>query len=236
MGASNLIAMSGQSDLGARTPQAREISSRSRSIAREIVGDTGYEDRIRQRCVIATGDPEFANLLRFENDPVHAGIDAIRRGVNIYTDIRMVLVGITKVGHSCPVSCVLDCAAGEAIVERDGSTRTSAGFVALRNDLDDAIIVIGNAPSAALALCALIAEGGSPALVVGTPVGFVNAAESKELLRSLDVPSITCVGTRGGTPVAVACMNELIAIAGEANEAGEVAIGEDGGDGADALD
>lgn len=233
MGAPNLIAMSGQSDLGARTPQAREISSRSRSIAREIVGDSGYEDRIRQRCVIATGDPLFANLLRFENDPVRAGIDAIRRCVAIYTDIRMVLVGITKVGHSCPVSCVLDCAAGEAIVERDGSTRTSAGFVALRHDLDDAIIVIGNAPSAALVLCALIKDGASPALVVGTPVGFVNAAESKELLRSLDVPSITCVGTRGGTPVAVACMNELIAIAGEASEGDS---GEAGMDGEDILD
>lgn len=236
MRTSNLLAMFGQSDLGARTPQAREISSRSRSIAREIVGDTGYEDRIRQRCVIATGDPLFADLLRFENDPVHAGIDAIRRCVAIYTDIRMVLVGITKVGHSCPVSCVLDCAAGEAIVERDGSTRTSAGFVALRHDLDDAIIVIGNAPSAALALCALIGEGGSPALVVGTPVGFVNAAESKELLRSLDVPSITCVGTRGGTPVAVACMNELIAIAGEVSEAGDGVSGKGSGDRADAPD
>ena len=238
VGAPNLIAMSGQSDLGARTPQAREISSRSRSIAKAIVGDnagvdtegvTGYEDRVRQRSVIATGDPGFRDLLRFENDPVRAGIDAIRRGADIYTDIRMALVGITKVGHSCRVSCVLDCAAGEAIVERDGSTRTSAGFVALRHDLDDAIIVIGNAPSAALALCALIKDGASPALVVGTPVGFVNAAESKELLRSLNVPSITCVGTRGGTPVAVACMNELIAIAGEASEV-------DSGDGADAHD
>ncbi len=200
------------SDLGAVTPQAREISSRSRSIAKEIVGDTGYRDRIRQRCVIATGDPEFANLLRFGNDPVRAGIDAIRRNSAVYTDIRMVFVGISKIGHGCPITCVLDLAAGKDFVDRYGVTRTSAGFMALGRDLDDSIIVVGNAPSAALTVCELIKEGACPALVIGTPVGFVNAAESKELLRSLDVPSITCTGTRGGTPVAVACMNELIAI------------------------
>ena len=209
----NQMSMSEISDLGAFTIEAREISSRSREIARGIVGDTGYEDRIRQRCVIATGDPGFADLLRFENDPVRAGIDAVRHNKNIYTDIRMVLVGITRAGHDCRVTCVLDVASGRRLSDDQGLTRTSAGFVALEHDLDDAIIVIGNAPSAALAVCTLIEEGITPALVIGTPVGFVNAAESKEALRSLNIPSITSVGTRGGTPVAVACMNELIAIA-----------------------
>jgi precorrin-8X/cobalt-precorrin-8 methylmutase len=70
--------------------------------------------------------------------------------------------------------------------------------------------VIGNAPSALLVLCDLIQKGIKPALVIGTPVGFVNAAESKELLRTLDIPSISNEGTRGGTPVAVAAMNEII--------------------------
>ena len=204
--------MSETSDLGAITPQAIDISSRSRSIAKEIVGDTGYHDLIRQRCVIATGDPEFASLLRFVNDPVRAGIDAIRRKSAVYTDIRMISAGISKIGHECPITCVLDLAAGKDFVDRYGVTRTSAGFMALGCDLDGSIIVIGNAPSAALTLYKLIEEGASPALVIGTPVGFVNAAESKELLHSLDVPSITCIGTRGGTAVAVACVNELIAI------------------------
>jgi len=212
--------MPGTSDLGAVTPQAREISSRSRSIAREIVGDAGYHDRVRQRCVIATGDPEFASLLRFENDPVRVGIDAIRRNSAVYTDIRMVAVGISKIGHDCPVTCVLDLAAGKDFVDRYGVTRTSAGFMALGRDLDGSIVVIGNAPSAALTVCELIKDGVRPALVIGIPVGFVNAAESKELLRSLDVPSITCVGTRGGTPVAVASMNELIAITAQGGLSG----------------
>ena len=73
-------------------------------------------------------------------------------------------------------------------------------------------MVIGNAPSALLTVCAMIKEGIRPAVVIGTPVGFVNAAESKSLLRTLDIPSISTEGTRGGTPVAVAAINECITL------------------------
>jgi precorrin-8X/cobalt-precorrin-8 methylmutase len=88
-------------------------------------------------------------------------------------------------------------------------------FLACRDKLDGALIVIGNAPSAALTVCRLVEHGVRPALIIGTPVGFVNTAESKEAIRELDVPSITCAGTRGGTPIAVACGNELVASVGE---------------------
>ncbi len=195
-------------DLGARTREAQEISKKSRMIVRGIVGGDTPEDRIRQRCVIATGDPAFADLMRFNNNPVEAGIKAIRNGVTIFTDIKMAQVGITKRGHNCRVICVLDY--GDEIARRTGATRTSAGFMALEHELDGAIIVIGNAPSAAMTVCGMIEQGLRPALLVATPVGFVNAAESKERVRGLDVPSITCAGTRGGTPVAVAVVNELV--------------------------
>ncbi|MDO9098978.1 MAG: precorrin-8X methylmutase [Candidatus Methanoperedens sp.] len=195
-------------DFGARTREAREISDKSRAIVRSIVKGDAPEDRIRQRCVMATGDPAFAELMRFNNEPVKAGFEAIRRGATIFTDIRMAQVGITKRGHNCEVRCVLD--AGSDIAEKTGATRTSAGFMALEKELEGAIIVIGNAPSAALTVCDMIERGLKPALLVATPVGFVNAAESKERVRTLDAPSITCVGTRGGTPVAVAVVNELV--------------------------
>ncbi len=198
-------------DLGARTKEAREISEKSRAIVRSIVKGDSPEDRIRQRCVMATGDPAFADLMRFNNEPVKAGLEAICRGATIFTDIRMAQVGITKLGHNCDVRCVLD--EGGEITERTGATRTSAGFMALEKELQDSIIVIGNAPSAALTVCRMIEGGLMPALVVATPVGFVNAAESKEKVRGLFVPSITCVGTRGGTPVAVAVVNELVEMA-----------------------
>lgn len=198
-------------DLGARTREAMEISEKSRSIVRSIVKGDTPEDQIKQRCVMATGDPAFAELMRFNNAPVEPGIKAISESAVIFTDIRMAQVGITKRGHNCNVRCVLD--AGGDIAEKTGVTRTSAGFMALEKELAGAIIVIGNAPSAVLTVCGMIERGLKPALVVATPVGFVNAAESKELVRTLDVPSITCVGTRGGTPVAVAVVNELVEMA-----------------------
>lgn len=197
-------------EFGARTREAKEINEKSWSIVQSIVKGNTPEDRIRQRCVIATGDTAFAEIMRFDNDPVNAGINAIRNGRSIFTDIRMAQVGITRQGHKCDVRCVLD--EGADIARKTGVTRTSAGFMALETELDGAIIVIGNAPSAALTVCRMIDEGLRPALLVATPVGFVNAAESKEKVRTLAVPSITCVGTRGGTPVAVAVVNELVEI------------------------
>jgi precorrin-8X/cobalt-precorrin-8 methylmutase len=200
-------------DFGARTEEAQEIAKMSRALVRSIVKGDMPEDRIRQRCVIATGDPGFAGLMRFNNNPIKAGIEAINRDVTIFTDIKMAQVGITKRGHICDVRCALDY--GSEIAERTGATRTSSGFMALEKELEGAIIVIGNAPSAALTVCRMVERGLKPALLIATPVGFVNATESKEKVRSLDVPSITCIGTRGGTPVAVAVVNELIEMAAQ---------------------
>jgi precorrin-8X/cobalt-precorrin-8 methylmutase len=155
----------------------------------------------------------MAELLRFRLDPVEAGIGALDAAAPIVSDIRMVEVGLQKRSHASPILCMLDHGADLAAAE--GITRTSAGLLALGDQLEGAIIVIGNAPSALLALCSLIEKGLRPALVIGTPVGFVNAAESKALLRTLEVPSISNEGTRGGTPVAVAAMNEIITIRAE---------------------
>ena len=202
-------------DLGAHTQEAKAISMTSRNIAREIVGDDTPEDRVRQRCMIATGDPSVADIMCFNNDAIAAGVEAIKKGAPIFVDINMVKVGITKKRHNCDVICVLDEDEGAKIAHEYGITRTSAGFLACRDKLDGAIIAIGNAPSALLTVCRLLEHGIRPALIVGTPVGFVNAAESKEEILKMDVPSITCIGTRGGSPIAIACVNELVAIMGE---------------------
>ncbi|PWR70508.1 precorrin-8X methylmutase [Methanospirillum lacunae] len=195
-------------DIGADTEEGYDISSRSREIARNTIGDKTPEDRIRQRCSIAVGDFAMAELMRFCYDPVLAGLTALAKGVPIFTDIRMVETGIQKKGHTSQVHCVLDI---PAETEQSGTiTRTSAGFLAARDQLDGSIIVIGNAPSALLVVCDMIRDGCKPALVIGTPVGFVNAAESKEVLRTILIPSISNEGTRGGTPIAVAALNEII--------------------------
>ena len=197
-------------DPGAETKEAYEISKKSRTLARTMVGNANDEDRIRQRCSVAVGDFGMADLLRFCNDPVPAALTALRQGSPIITDIRMVKVGIQKKGHQSDIICALDF--GAEIARERGITRSSAGFIALKAKLAGSIVVIGNAPSALLSLCTMIQEGVCPAVVIGAPVGFVNAAESKELLRTIKVPSISTEGTRGGTPVAVAAMNECITI------------------------
>ena len=195
-------------DVGADTAEGYAISKKSRALAREAVGNRTPEDRVKQRCSIAVGDFAMADLMRFVNNPIPAVIGALQQGAPIITDIRMVRIGIQKKGHTSTVLCALDF--GADIVREQGITRSSAGFIALREQLPGSIVVIGNAPSALLSLCAMVREGVRPAAIIGAPVGFVNAAESKEVLRGIDIPSISSEGTRGGTPVAVAAVNECI--------------------------
>jgi len=195
-------------DIGADTKEGYAISTKSRALAREAIGNNTPEDRIRQRCSIAVGDFALADLMRFEYNPVKAVLDALRNKAPIITDIRMVQVGIQKKGHASEVICALDF--GAEIAKEKEITRSSAGFLALKDRLPGSIVVIGNAPSALLSVCAMVKEGVRPAAIIGAPVGFVNAAESKEVLRTIDIPSVSTEGTRGGTPVAVAALNECI--------------------------
>jgi len=197
-------------DPGATTPEAYEISKTSRTLARKMVGNVTSEDRVRQRCSVAIGDFAMADLLRFNVDPVEATLKALRNGAPIITDIRMVQVGIQKKGHRSEIVCALD--HGGDIAKERGITRSSAGFISLRDRVPGSIVIIGNAPSALLTVCEMIKEGNRPAVVIGAPVGFVNAAESKTLLRTLNIPSVSTEGTRGGTPVAVAAINECITL------------------------
>jgi precorrin-8X/cobalt-precorrin-8 methylmutase len=150
-----------------------------------------------------------SEIMEFCHDPIQAGLRALKEGAGIFTDIKMVEIGIVKKGHKSVVETMLG--AGDDLAASSGITRTSAGVFALQNELSGAIIVMGNAPSALMTLCELIESGRiKTALVIGTPVGFVNADKSKERLRATQVPSVSTVGTRGGTPIAVAAINEII--------------------------
>ena len=196
-------------DIGASTPEAIKISRKSRELISSMIGDRSLEDRITQRCVIATGDPSTADIMRFQKDPFQAGLKALERGAPIYVDIKMVQAGVLKKGHTSPIEAFID--QGDELAASMGITRTSAGVLALNEKLSGSIVVIGNAPSALLTLCEFMeSRRVLPDLVVGVPVGFVNALESKERLREISVPSISTAGTRGGTPIAVAAINEII--------------------------
>lgn len=196
-------------DIGASTAEAMQISRKSRMLISELIGDNSLEDRIRQRCVIATGDPAVAEILRFQNSPAEAGLRALQKGAPIFVDIKMMQAGVVKKGHQSEIDIMIG--QGDEQAEALGITRSSAGVLALKERLSGSIIAIGNAPSALLTLCELMESGEVlPELVIGAPVGFVNAAESKERLRKINVPSVSVVGTRGGTPIAVAALNEII--------------------------
>jgi precorrin-8X/cobalt-precorrin-8 methylmutase len=201
--------MEDYTDIGATTAEALEISTKSRHLISQMIGDNTLEDRIKQRCVIATGDPSVAEILRFRGRPGEAGMLALEKSAPIFADIKMVEAGILKKGHNSPVSAFIG--QGDALAKEKGITRSSAAVMALQEKLSGSIIVIGNAPSALLTLCDLLeSKKVLPRLVIGAAVGFVNAAESKERLREIDVPSISTAGTRGGTPIAVAAINEII--------------------------
>ncbi|MDS0261473.1 precorrin-8X methylmutase [Haloarcula sp. S1CR25-12] len=213
-------------DLGATTGDAMEIAETSMDRVRELVPDETLGDRIRQKAVHATGDPEFQYLVRFsgadESEVVRAGARAVLDEQPVVTDITMVKSGITGRGHSCPVRKAIG--NGAALAAETGMTRTAASVLELDRQgvYEGSVAVVGNAPTAALALADCIESGTRPAVVVATPVGFVKAAESRERVREVadehGVPAITTVGRRGGSGVAAGLTNELVHVASDARD------------------
>lgn len=216
-------------DLGATTENAMAIAETSMDRVRELVPDETLADRLRQKSVHATGDPEFQHLIRFtgepEAEPVRAGAQAVLNERPIVTDITMVKAGITGRGHDCPVRKAIG--NGAELANRTGMTRTAASVLELDREgiYDGAIAVVGNAPTAALALADCLEDGTRPAVVVATPVGFVKAKESRKRLRDVaqshGVPAITNVGRRGGSGLAAGLTNELVHVASDVRD-GEI--------------
>jgi len=172
-----------------------------------------HEFAILQRVIHATGDFSFAQSIRFHPAAIDSGLRAIRNGRNIYTDVTMVAAGIGRklsAANSGQVICrVSDDDVGRLAKER-GKTRSETAL-ALSSADNIGIVAVGNAPTALLAAMDLIAEGKLvPDLIIGVPVGFVNAAESKDLLLQQETPYITVLGRRGGSPVAAAIVNALL--------------------------
>jgi precorrin-8X/cobalt-precorrin-8 methylmutase len=170
-----------------------------------------------KRVVHACGDHQVASLIKFSPSATFSGLSAITGGSAIFTDVRMALAGINRhlaEACGCSVFCAMDEIKGQKEVRRQNTTRTAEAVYSLGERLNGAVVVIGNAPTALLALLDLIDNKGiAPALVVGMPVGFVQAEESKDELMKRDIPYITIVGTRGGSAMAVAAVNALLKIA-----------------------
>jgi precorrin-8X/cobalt-precorrin-8 methylmutase len=166
------------------------------------------------RIVRAEGDPNIATVVRFSPDSVDAGLQALKSGAEIITDVRMVEMGISRaLLHSRQVStrCLIDTPEVAARAQREGTTRSVAAIRELAPHLNGAVVAVGNAPTALLALLDLVDEEGiAPALIIGMPVGFVACAESKDELVKRPVPYITISGGRGGSSAAAATVNALL--------------------------
>lgn len=182
-------------------------------------GFSAREWRIARRLVHTTADFSILSQLRFSGDPVSAGRRALFRGAVIYSDSNMIKAGLSvpKLQRFCPAytrdSILCEVAAPEvaAFAKREGITRALAAVRLHERELDGCIFLCGNAPLALAGVIRMIVEGRArPALIVGMPVGFVNVLESKELLRSVDVPYVMLEGRRGGSPLAVASLHAIM--------------------------
>ena len=187
--------------------RAHPIETESYRILRELVdlSDLGPLSRaVAERVIHASADLEYADTLVLDETVLWGGLEVLRRGAPVVADVGMVAAGITAREALCFVS---DPRARE-ISEDLGTTRAAAGFrVAAKVVGSGAVWVVGNAPTALLELLDLNVE---PALVVGLPVGFVGAAESKEKLIESGLPAVTNRGPKGGSAVAAAALNALL--------------------------
>jgi precorrin-8X/cobalt-precorrin-8 methylmutase len=177
---------------------------------------TALEMPIVQRVIHATGDFDFERIIRFHPEAIKRGCDALKNGLDIFVDVKMVEAGINKIlldGLGGKIHCHISDEDVAIRAKRDGLTRAEASVDKVIAQSGDriGIVAIGNAPTALLRVMELIDNGSfSPALVIGVPVGFVSALESKELLNSKKYPFITCLGRKGGSPIAVSIINALM--------------------------
>jgi precorrin-8X/cobalt-precorrin-8 methylmutase len=202
------------------TGKGRRIEADSFAIVDAEAGDHGWPPdawQVVRRVVHATADFDFVRLMDVSDGAVRAGVEALRRGAPIVADVGMIAAGVSapRLGHfGCSVHSHI---ADPDVIEKAKAEDTTRAVMAMRKAKDlmqGGIVAIGNAPTALLEVARMVREEGvTPALVVGVPVGFVSAAESKAVAAELPVPTIVCKGRKGGSPVAVAVLHALLALA-----------------------
>ena len=175
---------------------------------------SGYEWQVVRRMIHTSADFELLKLVRFSPGAIQAGRAALARGCRVFTDTEMARCAI-PLRRMTPLDCTVTCLMNDPEVvtraKREGVTRALAAVDKAAPEMKGAIVVIGNAPTALLRLLELTRQGvAAPALVVGMPVGFVNAAESKALLAAQHaIPYITVAGRKGGSPLAGCVVNAM---------------------------
>lgn len=205
-----------KTDFKPMTVQPQEIEDLSFQIITDELGEHPFTEEqypVVQRVIHASADFDLGRSLVFHPDAVKSGIEAIRSGKIVVADVQMVQVGISKNRIEKFGGQVKVYISDRDVMEEAKRLNTTRAIISMRKaikEADGGIFCIGNAPTALLELIRMVKEGeAKPGLVIGMPVGFVSAAESKEELAKLDIPFITNIGRKGGSPVTVAALNAI---------------------------
>lgn len=193
-----------------------EIENKSFEIIEEGLKSNIFSSRellVLKRVIHTTGDFDYQNIIQFSDNAVEKAMEILKKGCSIVTDTKMAFSGINKralKNSNSSINCYIDDDRVYKMSIENGITRSMASMdMAVKEGAD--FFVIGNAPTALFRLGELIKEGKTnPKFIIGVPVGFVGAADSKEYIRSFNIPSITIKGTKGGSNVAASILNALL--------------------------
>ena len=199
-------------------PNPQGIEQESFRQIRELTELDAYDrdsQQVIMRVVHSLGDPDVTQSMRLSNGACAAGRAALANDCAILCDVEMVKQGITKRMLSREPLCYLNHARTTELAQQAGETRSMAALQLWGDALAGSVVVIGNAPTALFRLLEMIRQGApKPALIVGIPVGFVGAAESKQALwdeyQQLGLQCITLLGRQGGSTAASAVVNALL--------------------------
>ena len=199
-----------------------EIENLSFQIIEQEIGAHNLPNEqwlIVRRMIHTSADFEYKEMVRFHPAAIQAGLDAICSAKKIITDTNMARVGIRKKEldqFGTSTACFMTDPRVDSLAKASGTTRARVAVDIAVEDMKDGIYVVGNAPTALMRLIELVKEQKArPALIIGLPVGFVNAAESKAALMELDYPYISNVGRKGGSNLAASVVNALAIMASE---------------------
>jgi precorrin-8X/cobalt-precorrin-8 methylmutase len=199
--------------------RAIDIEKLSFEIIDAEIGSHGYNELewpIVRRVIHATADFDFARKgkIIFHNNPIDSAFNAIKNKCNIVTDVDMVLSALNKKSISdlgLKSACYISDKTLSDKARLYNKTRSEMAMRYAADEINGGIVAIGNAPTALYEIIKMVRENVTkPALIVGIPVGFVSASESKDELRKIDIPFISNTGRKGGSPAASSIVNAIM--------------------------
>lgn len=170
---------------------------------------------VYSRMIHASGDPDYANWVKIHPEAIEKAAQALENGADIFCDVEMVRTGINKkrlADFGGKVHCLIADEEVAVKAKEQGITRSMMAMRTFGEKLNGAVVAIGNAPTALFEVLDMMGKQNiRPACIVGVPVGFVGAAESKQALVDLSpVSYITVLGNKGGSPIAASAINAIL--------------------------